>query len=133
MGSSRIHRVRSRSAEDRLMISSRSVSDELTGIWRKEKCAVSIPPSQACAQLHCWSFFETKRWAGGTTENSSSGSTGSCAGGPRYAQTKSPHSRVGYQEAGTRSRNVLSGGIVGISTQRPATSNFQPWYTQRRP
>ena len=65
MGSSRIHRVRSRSAEDRLMISSRSASDALTGMWRKEKCAVSMPPSQDWAQLHCWSFLDTKRCDGG--------------------------------------------------------------------
>jgi len=53
IGSSRIHRVRSRSAEDRLMTSSLSEADEVTGMWRNEKWAVSSPPSAACAQLHC--------------------------------------------------------------------------------
>src|SRR6185436_14429553 len=28
---------------------------------------------------------------------------------------------------------LLSAGSDGMSTQAPVTSNFQPWYTQRRP
>ena len=49
------------------MTASLSASDAVTGMWRNEKCAVSIPPSADCAQLHCWSFFDTNRarsWCG---------------------------------------------------------------------
>ena len=77
------------------MTASLSVTDDVTGMCRNEKWAVSMPPSAACAQLHCWSFFDTNRCSGGTSANSSSGRAGSSAGGPRYAQTNSPHSRVG--------------------------------------
>jgi hypothetical protein len=28
---------------------------------------------------------------------------------------------------------LLSAGSDGMSTQAPVVSNFQPWYTQRRP
>src|SRR5262250_3138936 len=86
MPSSRIHRVRSRSAEERLMTASASAPEALRGMCRNEKWAVSIPPSADWAQLHCWSFFDTWRWAAGTVANSSSGRVGASAGGHPVAE-----------------------------------------------
>jgi hypothetical protein len=50
-----------------------------------------------------------------------------------YAQIRPPRSTHGYATAFTLCWKRLPGGSLGMSTQRPATSNFQPWYTQRRP
>ena len=46
-----------------------------------------------------------------------------------------PHRRAPHtgKRAGTRSLNVLASGSLGMSTHAPETSNFQPWYTHRRP
>ena len=44
-----------------------------------------------------------------------------------YAQIIPCRSRVGYASARTLSLKLLSAGSLGMSTQRPVTSNFQPW------
>jgi hypothetical protein len=50
-----------------------------------------------------------------------------------YVHTTPPRSLQGYALALTLFLKVLSGGSLGMSKHAPATSNFQPWYTQRRP
>src|SRR4051812_7325499 len=44
-----------------------------------------------------------------------------------------PRSRAGYATVRTLFLKLDSAGSDGMSTQLPSTSNFQPWYTQRRP
>src|SRR5881397_3894504 len=39
----------------------------------------------------------------------------------------------GYVVAWIFDRKLFSDGSFGMSTQTPSQSNFQPWYTQRRP
>ena len=81
--SSRIHRTVS--VLDETLLISRVVTSAAsdTFMCRNEKCAVSRPPSQACAQLHCCSFLETKTCEAGSVRNSSSGIAGMCSRGPR--------------------------------------------------
>ena len=55
------------------------------------------------------------------------GGGGRGARGSMYVQTTPLPSTHGYVAAQTVSLNVLSAGSLGISTQRPVTSNFQPW------
>ena len=64
---------------------------------------------------------------------SKSGSGGGVERGPMYAQTIPFRSWVGYAVACTLVLKSDSAGSLGMSTQWPAASNFQPWYTQRRP
>src|SRR5439155_9701796 len=59
------------------------------------------------------------------------GSGGGCSRVPRYAQTRPPFSTTGTALARTLSLKLLSTGSLGMSTQRPVTSNFPPWYTHR--
>src|SRR5262252_9595841 len=75
----------------------------------------------------------TMRCDSGTWVHSSSGGGGADWLGPRYAHTTPPLSTVGYAFAVTFDLKSDSAGSLGMSTQVPWASNFQPWYTQRRP
>ena len=96
-------------------------------LCRNEKCAVSMPPSHDCAQLHCWSFFDDEPVAGRQQRELDSGKAGGAPGGPKYAQTNRPTRAWGSASADPAAQPARHGRIVGMSTQRPSTSNFQPW------
>ena len=74
--SSRIHLIVSPPVEILSITRAASSAASDTAMCRNEKCAVSSPPSAACAQLHCWSFLETKTWDSGSAVNSNSGGLG---------------------------------------------------------
>ena len=92
-----------------------------------------MPPSSAWSQLHSSMTFDALRCVSGCCVNSNRGSGGRCAGGPMYAQITPPSSTVGYAAVLTLCLKSYSSGSLGISTQAPFTSNFQPWYTHRMP
>ena len=57
---------------------------------RNDTWLESIPPSNACSQLHSCQRLEVYVCSGGTSANSNSGSGGCFSGSPMYVQSTSP-------------------------------------------
>src|ERR671935_682634 len=101
--------------------------------WSHETWLESMPPSSACSQFDSCQRFDVYVCSGGTCANSNSGSSGCCAGSPRYVQRMSPTLTSGYEVSFTLRQKLLFSGSDGTSMHWPVTSYFQPWYAQRRP
>src|SRR5712691_6066394 len=78
-------------------------------------------------------YLKTWRWLLGTLSHSKPGSGGTFCFGPMKTQSMPALSSTGYDVSFTFSLYASPSVQLGISTQLPSTSNFQPWYTQRRP
>src|SRR5215216_4786065 len=104
-----------------------------TLLCRNDTWLESTSPSTFCRKLQNWMRLVTNRWLAGTWVHSSSGGGGTSSDGPRYAHSTPPRSCTGYAVVRTLDLKSDSGGSLGMSTQVPSVSNFQPWYTQRKP
>ena len=86
-----------------------------------------MPPSTPCSQLLSWITFDTVMWLAATRVHANDGGAGCRSGAPMYAQITPPAYSVGYDVMAILSVNCASTGSFIMSTQRPSTSNFQPW------
>ena len=86
-----------------------------------------MSPSSACSQLHSRCANSISMSPSSASSTSMRGSAGALSDGPMNTHTMPWRSQVRYEVGCRRCRNDSPSMMFGMSTQRPAASNFHPW------